>query len=286
MLKHKKFVVIICVPLLFLSGCASFALKLMDGGKTVRVPQIVAHLEPVLKDNKIILLGNIVIENPSESDLALEKINLSIKDENNNVIEKSILKWSKTSVETHTVLESPVKIDLDLATLNKKLISVNLRTAFTYKRFGIRIPIESQIAVLHLDFLKESIVRPLDITIHTKLRAITFSASIDYALDIANPVGIDLLLENGQIVIYDENKELAKSTLTDTLFKAGQSSRIQGSLHIKNFFKKILTYEFIKKHPLRFKMTGDLRVPETDISMPFKVESIQEVDFSLFGRSE
>ena len=283
---QKKAALIIFISSFFICGCATLASRLIGGGRAVRVPQIVAHIEPALKDNKIFLLGNVVIQNPTNSSLGLEEIKLIMRDESNNIIEKSILRWDKTSVEPGHVLEAPVDIGIDLAVLNKKLISIDLQTAFTYKRFGIRIPIENKIAVLHLDFLKNSIVRPLDVTLFTKFRSGLFRAVIDYALKITNPLGIDLLLENGVIQIFSGKKEIAQTEFRGTLFKAGQSAKVEGAISIKNFFNKVLTHEFIKKSPLQFRMTGDLRVPNTEISMPFKIESIQTIDFSFFKEKE
>lgn len=279
----RKSFLLIAASLFFLSGCASVAVKLVSGGKAVTIPQIVAHLEPVLRDNKIILSGNIVIQNPTESDIRLGKIYLLIKGEHKDVIEKADLEWSRENVQSRTVLESPLKIVLDLSVLNQKEISVEFKTVIIYKKFDIAIPIENKLAVLHLDSLRESIVRPFDVALYTKLRSNIFNASIDYTFDIANPVGIDLSLENSQILIYSGKQEIARTVLSDTLFPAGQSGKIEGVIKIEKFLNKILRSELVKKHPLTFTLKGDLRVPHTEISMPFKVESIQSVDFSLFG---
>ncbi|MGE5197392.1 MAG: hypothetical protein ACM3IL_02685, partial [Deltaproteobacteria bacterium] len=73
---------LISLSLFLLSGCASMV-KFIAGTKTLEIPQIVAYLEPVLRNNKITVSGKIVIQNPTESALDLEKIYLTVKDENN-----------------------------------------------------------------------------------------------------------------------------------------------------------------------------------------------------------
>ena len=269
----------------YICGCASIA-KLVIGKRGIEIPQIVAHLEPVLRDNKITILGKIVIQNPTESDLDLDKIYLSIEDENNNILGKDVLNWENPSVTPKNELESPVKIDLSLSVLTKKSIIVFLQTAFSYKRLGIRVPIASKVAILHLDALKETITRPLYVNIYTKLRTNIFGySSIDYVLNITNPISIDLLLDDGVIHIYtSDGKEIAKSNFVQTLFKASQSNQIKGTIKIGNIFGKLIREEFIKRRPLRFELSGKLKVPKTDISMPFKIESVQEIAFSLYGR--
>ena len=279
----KKIIFIILFSF-HLCGCASFFTRLVTGSSGIKIPQIVAHLEPTLRENKISLLGKIVIHNPTESILELDKIYLTITDEDGNILDKDILTWERSTVMSKKELEAPVKIDLDLTTLNKEAISIFLRTTFTYKRLNLHIPIENKVAVLNLRSLKESIVRPLNVKIYTKLRTnILGAASINYIFDITNPTSIDLLLGDGKISIYTaEGKEVAESKLTQTLFKASQSNKIKGSIKLGNLFGRLIISEFIKRQSLRFQLMGKLGIPDTDISMPFNIESIQEITFSLF----
>jgi len=265
-----------------ISGCASLA-KLVVGKNGIEIPQIVAHLEPSLKDNKITLSGKIVIQNPTKSSLDLDKIYLEIKDENKNILEKVVLDWEAPSVISKHELEAPVTINLGLAVLNNKDITVFIRTGFTYKQFGLHIPIESRVAVLHLDALKETIVRPLYVNIFTKLHStILGNSSIEFVLGITNPLSIDLALEDGVICICTlEGKDIAKSKLTRTLFKGSQSNEIKGSIRIGNIWGRLIRNESLKRHPLKFQLSGHLRIPNTDIFIPFKIESVVEVSFSL-----
>jgi len=265
-----------------ISGCASLV-KLVAGKNGLEIPQIVAHLEPFLKDNTITVSGKIVIQNPTKSSLDLDKIYLEIRDENKSVLEKVVLDWESPSVTSRRELEAPVTISLGLAVLNNKSITVFMRTGFTYKQFGLHIPIESKVAVLHLDALKETIARPLYVNIFTELHStILGNSSIEFVLGISNPLSIDLVLENGVIRIYTlEGRDIAKSKLTRTLFKGSQSNQIKGSIKIGNIWGKLIRGESIKRHPLKFQLSGHLRIPNTDIFIPFKIESVVQVSFSI-----
>ena len=58
---NRKIIFIHFIFFIFLiSGCASLV-KLVAGKNGLGIPQIVAHLEPSLKDNKITVSGKIVI---------------------------------------------------------------------------------------------------------------------------------------------------------------------------------------------------------------------------------
>lgn len=273
------------ILLCFIYGCAPLA-KLTVGRKAITIPQIVADLEPVLKNNKICVSGRIIFQNPTETDIEIAQISLIIKDNTNQIVGKSLLEWQKHNLSSKKELESPVNMEFDLATLNKESISVLLQTSFFYKTLNLRIPLENTIAVLHLGFLKETVTRPLYINIHTKLHSdILGNISIDYVLVITNPAAIDLLLEDATIRIYTkEEGNIAKAALARTLFKAGQENRIKGSINLRNIFDIILRREIIKLPPLRFQLLGKLKVPNTDIYMPFELESVQDVDFSLLPR--
>lgn len=285
MISIRNRLVFILLFSFFVSGCGSLA-KIIVGKRGLEIPQIVAHLEPLLKENKITVLGKIIIQNPTQSDLGLGKIYLTFEDENNNVLGGDVLEWESQSVLSGKELEAPVKIDLDLSVLNKKNITVLLQTTFTYRALDIRIPVESKVAVLHLSALRETITKPLYVDIYTKLfTKILGDSAIEYVLSITNPLSIDLLVEDGLIRIYTlEGKDIALSSLPGTLFGASQSNQIKGSIKIGNIFGKLIRDEFIKHRPLRFQLSGKLRIPDTDIYIPFKIESSQELAFSLFGR--
>ena len=266
----------------FISGCVSLA-KLVVGENGVEIPQIVAHLEPSLTDNKIIVSGKIIIQNPTKSSLNLDKIYLEIRGENKVVLEKAVLNWERTSVTSKHELEAPVTVNLSLAALNNKNIIVFIRTGFTYKQFGLHIPIESKVAVLHLETLKATISRPLYVNIFTKLHSTIFgNSSIEFLLSITNPLSIDLVFEDGVIRIYTlKGKDIAKSKLPKTLFKGSQSNEIKGSVRIGNIWEKLIRNESVKHRPLKFQLSGRMRIPNTDIFIPFKIESTVEIKFSL-----
>ncbi|KPK98145.1 MAG: hypothetical protein AMJ95_05345 [Omnitrophica WOR_2 bacterium SM23_72] len=286
MRSNKHFIFLLIFNLLiFASGCTSLA-NIVVGKTGLRIPQLVANLEPFLKENKITVLGKIVIQNPTASDLGLDKIYLTIKGEGEEILGKDVLEWERPDVKSKQVLESPVKLSLSLGALNNKFISIFIRTTFTYKKLGVRIPIESEVAVLDLSALKETITRPLYVNIYSQIRTTLLgNASIDYVLSITNPLSIDLVLDEGAIRIFTlEGQDIAKSAFARTLFKGAQSNKIKGSLRIGNIFRKVIRQEFIRKQPLNIELSGRLRVPETDIFMPFKIESIQEIRFSLLGR--
>lgn len=283
--KLVSFLVVLFIFLI--SGCASFFAKLAPPAvKNIKMPQIAADLEPVIKDNKIFVLGKIVIQNYTESNIWLDKIFLTITDNLGNVLETSVLDWEITGVLSEGELGAPVNIGLDLATLDRESVTINLKTAFIYKKLNIRVPIESKAAVLHLGFLKESIKKPLKVNIYTKLYFDIFGrAFIDYSLGVTNPTVIDLLLENGVIRVFTvERSDIVKVSLPSIFFKEGEESRIEGTVDLGNIFDIVMNLDFLKIHPLRFQLLGELKVPDTGILMPFKFESAQEVDFSFFRR--
>lgn len=280
-MKRKTiFVNLIFFLAFFISGCASLA-KLAVGKKGLEIPQVVANLEPSLKDNQIIISGRVVMQNPTESSLDLDKIYLEIWDENKSVLEKTVLDWESPSVTSKQELEAPVRVNLDLSVLNNKNITVFLRTGFTYKALGLHIPIASKVAVLRLEALKETIASPLNVNIFTKLRStILGNSSLEFVLGITNPLSIDLILEDGLISINTlAGKEIAKSNLAPTLFKGSQSNQINGSIKIGNIWGKLIRNELIRQNPLKFQLLGHLRIPNTDIFIPFKIESAMEVKF-------
>ncbi|MDD5730009.1 MAG: hypothetical protein PHN57_02655 [Candidatus Omnitrophica bacterium] len=264
----------------FVSGCAPLA-RFVVGKNTVEIPQIVANLEPSLRDNRIAVSGKILIQNPTKSSLDLDKIYLEILGENKVVLEKMVLDWESGSVTSGHDLEAPVNINLSLSALNNKSISVFIRTGFTYKALGLHIPVDSRVAVLHLEALKETIARPLYVNIFTKVRSRIFGdSSVDFSLGISNPLSIDLALEEGVISINTfEGNEIARSAIPRTLFRGSQSSQIRGSINIGNVWTKLIRNESILSYPLKFELSGKMRIPETDIFIPFKIESSMEIKF-------
>lgn len=278
---------IISVNLIFLSaflicGCASLA-KLVVGKNGVEIPQIIAHLEPSLANDRITVSGKIIIENPTKSSLDLDKIYLEIWDENKVVLEKSVLNWERASVTAKHELEAPVTVSLGLSALNNKNITVFIRTGFTYKQFGLHIPIESKIAVLHLEALKEIIARPFYVNIFTKLHStILGNSSVDFVIGITNPLSIDLVLEDGVITVNTlEGKDIAKTKIARVLFKGSQSNQIKGAIKIGNIWGKLMRSESAKRRPLKFQLSGHMRIPDTGIFIPFKIESVVQISFSL-----
>jgi len=273
------------VFLFLISGCASLA-KFIVGSKGLEIPQIVAYLEPVLRENTMTVLGKIVIRNPTESALDLDKIYLAVKDEHDTLLADDVLQWEKPTVTAREEIESPVRINLSLSALDKEYLSIFLKTAFTYKKFHLRIPVESKIAVLNLKPLKETIARPLKVYVYTKLRSnIRGASTIDYRLRITNPFSINVLLEEGIIRVHTEaGVDIVASRLPRTLFGGSQSNQIKGSIDIGNNFKKLIRSELSRKRPLRLQFSGNLRIPDTNIVMPFTIQSVQEINFSWSGR--
>jgi|GEM_PF-1768316 len=269
----------------FIFGCAPVA-KFAVGSRGIEIPHIVAYLEPALRDNKVIVSGKIVFHNPTESALDLDKLYLTLKDDNGTVLSADTLEWERPQAMAKADIEADVKINLNLSALDRKYIALFLRTAFTYKAFDLRIPVESKIAVLSLDALRETIARPLNITIYTKLQSKLFGySSVEYLVSIANPFSIDVMLENGKIRIHTEDGlDIAESKAPATLLKAYGANRIAGSIEIGNIFRKLIRLEVAQHRPLRFQLSGVLRVPDTNISMPFNIESVQEVHFSFLDR--
>ncbi len=266
-----------------ISGCAPLG-KFIIGKRGIAIPQIVAYLEPVFKENKIRVTGKIVIQNPTESALDLDKIFLTITDENNAILGQDILSWENPRVISKQEREAAVGINLGLSVLNKKSLTVFIRTTFTYKAMDLRIPIQSKVAVIDLDALKETIARPLYVNIFTKFHSNIFGrSSIQYILSIANPLSIDLVLEDSVIRIYSaEGKDFLRISLAKTLFKGSQSRQITGSINVGNILSKLIRNEISKRHPLIFQLSGKLRVPDTEIYIPFKIESTQEISISFF----
>lgn len=267
-------------------GCSSLVARLIINHEDIRIPEIVAHLEPVLGENRIVVLGKVVINNHTESVFGLQDTFLIVQDDKGNVLSESVLEWKKTDIASNDKLSAPVEIKFNLAVLNREYIDVIVKTGFYCKKLALRVPIENKVAVLHLNSLKESIQRRLDVSIYTKFYPdLSGEVSIGYVVKIINPISINLLLEEGVVqVSTDEENESARSLLTPTLFRFGQQTRVKGFIKVEKKFGRKVVGEFIKGNPVKVTVTGKLRLPETEIFMPFKIESIQELDFSLFQR--
>ncbi|MFH1317896.1 MAG: hypothetical protein ABIH71_02635 [Candidatus Omnitrophota bacterium] len=250
----------------------------------VRIPAVVAHLQPVLRENKIFVLGKIVVNNPTESVLELKPIYLKIEDADNNVLSRSVLEWQMSYVKSKEELAAEVEIAFDLSILNQEYINVEIKTEFIYKKLGLSIPVEEKIAVVDLRALKDTIRKPLRVSVFTKFYPeILGNVSVQYELGITNPVSIDLLLENGQIAVYPTSQSKGiKTVVPSALFKGEEKTSIQGLIKFEKDVGARVIAEFIKGNPVKVEVSGNLRLPDTEIFMPFKVESSQELDLSLF----
>lgn len=276
-----------CVSLmvLIIGGCALPLKYLLGLEKAVRIPQLVTHLEPALQNNQIVVSGKIILENPTESDLLLDKIFLKVKDGSGNIISKIELNWEKPQIKSKGYIEAPVELFLPLQILNQQIIQISLKTAVIYKVLSARIPIESEIAVFHLAPLRNSLTGPLQVTLYTKINPeLSGSAKVSYRFDIINPFNVDLLFEEGEFKVYTSEKgEIGKALMPKTLLASKEAAKIEGEFLIKNIFRDLFIQEFIKGHATRVSLSGRLRLPQTDIFIPFKAEAVQEIDFSLFS---
>jgi hypothetical protein len=273
------------LAVLIMGGCALPLKYLVGLEKAVRIPQLVTHLEPVLRDNQIVISGKIILENPTESDLLLDKISLILKDGNGSAIYQSELNWEKPQIKSKGNMEAPVEIFLPLNILNQQVIQISIKTAVIYKVMSTRIPIESEIAVFHLTPLKDSLTGPLQVTISVKINTdILGNARVKYHFDVTNPFNVDLLFEDGAFQVYtDEKGELGKDLMPATILASKKATQIQGEFIIKSILRDIFIQEFIKGHAVKTSLSGRLRLPHTDIFIPFKAEAVQEIDFSLFS---
>lgn len=283
-MQSKSLAVILVLFLSAIAGCAS-SFKVISGReKLVRIPQIVAHLEPMLERDKLLVLGKLVLQNPTESDLILSGINLKLQDESGNVIEQINTDWQRDLIKSREFIQAPVRVSLPIEILNRDVIQITLSTNLTYKKLNIRIPIKSKIAVIHLKAFKNSLSGPLEMVVYSKLSSDIFgSAALDYRLEIANPFNVDLQLEDVLLKIFTkQNPDIAKTHLAKTLLISKKSSQINGSIKLQKTFSALIIREFIAGRAIRAQLSGRLRVPKTDISVPFSLESVQEIDFSLF----
>lgn len=280
----KKFVILAFCPVL-VCGCASLISKMVVRHNNY-VPQIVAHLEPALRENKIFIAGKIAVQNLTESDLALENVLLTIQDETGKVLVRPIINWEGGFIRAGGELVSGIEIELDLAVLDKEELNIFLKTGFIYKKLNLRIPIENKVAVLHLGALRRSIIRPLGVSISTKFYPDIYGdVSIEYALGITNPAAVDLMLEETVIRICPGEKNAAvESAVKPALFSAEKISRLNGFIKLEKKTSAAIIRQFIQGKPVRVEVSGKLRLPGTEVFMPFNIESVQELDFSLFSK--
>lgn len=285
-MRLKKTIITLSFFTFILSGCASSLKVIVGKEKLVRIPQIVAHLEPSLERDKFQVLGKIILQNPSESDLSLGKINLIIQDESGNILSQIDASWQRERIKSKELIQAPVKFSLPIEVLNKDLIQVTLNTNLLYKKLNVQLPIRSKIAVLHLKSFRNSISGPMSMLVYTKLHSdILGNASLEYSLDITNPFNVDVAMEEANLKIYTKEKpQIGKISLAKTLLVSKKQTRINGVIKLQKFFSTMIIQEFASGHPIRIQLSGNLRIPKTDISIPFTLESIQEVDFSLFPK--
>lgn len=280
----KRFYVMLFLVMLVFSGCSTAVRYLTGKDDVVRIPQILAHIRPVLADNAISITGKIIIQNPNQSDLKFEEVNLTFLDEQNKLLASEILEWEDNLLPAKSEIESPIDLSLGLNVLNSNLIKVRVRTQVSHKELKISIPIDNVVAVLYLDAIRQDLTHPLDVRLHTNIYSKRLrSISIDYALEITNPFGVDLILEDGQILIFSEEAEpFSKASIDPKLLQAKERTQINGSIDLKEIIGKIIVAEFIRNHPLHIRFSADLRLPDTNIAIPLIIESVQEFDFSLF----
>lgn len=282
----KHFVLIAIIGMI--SGCSLPLRYLVGAGRAVRIPQVVTHLEPFLRDNQIVISGKIILDNPTESDLLLDKIFLRVKGDGGRVISKAELDWARPQIKSRGQIESPVEFFLPLHILNQQSIQISLKTAVIYKVLSIRIPIESEIAVFHLAPLRNSLTGPLQVTMRTKINSdLLGSALVKYQFDIINPFSVDLSFEEGEFRVSTEEKgEIGKTQMQTTLLGSKKQTQIKGEFLVHNIFRDVFVDEFIKGHAIKAVLSGKLRLPQTDIFIPFRVEAVQEIDFSLFSNQK
>lgn len=269
---------------IILCGCSPIISKLITSQNNIRIPQVTAHLEPVFKRSKINLSGRIIVNNPTHSAIELENIFLAIKDNEGNLLAESFLRWSKERLESGDYIDADVDISLDLSVLDKEYISVFLKTGFVYNQLKMRIPLEDEVAVLYLTALRESIKKPLEVSIFTKFYLdLSGEVNVKYVLGITNPIAVDLELDDGLIQVYTDIVSGGMNDLIpSTLFRAAEKTEVEGVIRLQKMFGVSVARQFISERPVNIEVSGKLKIPRTEVFMPFHVKSIQQLDFSLF----
>ncbi len=269
---------------ILLAGCSSLFKNLVTK-EIVRVPQVVAYLEPYLKENKVFVQGKLVLENSEKADLELDKVILIIEDESKNSITQLELNWQTKPTDNLNLIEAPVELVLGLDVLQKEELTVFVKTAINYKDFNLKIPIASKVAVLKLTALKNSLSGGVEAFITSKIKSdILGNLIVDYSAKILNPFAVDLVLEQGSLNVFvKEDRSLASSYLKSMTLKSKELTTIDGSMKLKDTVGTIIIKEFIKTYSIKTELTGRLKIVDTDVLFPFRIETIQQIDFSMFS---
>jgi hypothetical protein len=209
---------------------------------------------------------------------------LTIQDEAGNVLSRIEANWQREQVKPREIIQAPIKFSLPLEVLNRDLLQITLDTNLLYKKLNIQLPIKSKIAVLHLKSFKNNLSGPLELVVNSKLHSdILGNASIEYSLDILNPFNVDLQMEETILKIYTKERgDMGKVKIAKTLLISKKQTQVKGMIKLQKTFRAEIIREFIEGHAVRAQLSGNLRIPKTDIIVPFIVESAQEFDFSLF----
>jgi len=279
---------LLIAALLFFSGCSVGLKYLTDKNNLVKIPQIAVSVEPELRENCLFVTGAVFLDNPSESDLRLDKLFFEIKDETNQTIAQSELSWQKSSLKSLERIEAPLDIKLSSEVLNKNELQVFLKTNIVYDKLNIRIPFNSKVAILRLTSLKNSLKGPMLATVLYALKPdLLGNMSIDYVLEIANPFSVDLLL-NGELKLYfNPEKIIGSTSIKDIQLKENNRTEIKNTVELEESLKKIIFDELVKNNSqLKLDFSGNLKVSKTDIVIPFRIKTVQSIDFSLFPKSK
>jgi hypothetical protein len=273
---------------LILSGCSVSLKYLTDRNNLVKIPQIVVSVAPELKENSLHISGKVLLENPSQSDLKLEKLFFDIKDESGGTIEQAELSWQKSSIKSLERIEAPLDIKLPGDILNKNELHVFLKTNILYQKLNIKIPFNNKVAILQLANLKNSLKGPMLVTIYSALKPdILGNMSVDYVLELSNPFSIDLLLSGGLKIYFDPSKIIGEAKTKEILVKENDITQIKDTIVIEENLKKIIFDELVKNgSQLKMDFSGDLTVAKTDIKIPFRIKAVQSIDFSLFPKTK
>lgn len=265
----------------FIAGCGT-VLRYISGSKNVvRIPQIIAEISPALKDNAIVIAGNLLVQNNNESDLQIKDVTVSIFDRKESLLTQETLKWQSGTINPRAEAILPISLRLGLKSLESGLIKVKIKTEILHKGLGIKIPVDSTVAVLNLDSIKHDLMRPLELKIHTKifpkgLRGI----SLNYSINIINPFNVDLALKNIELVVFSsQNDKLSKTIIRDCLLKSGENTEIKGNADLKEIIGSINAADFFHNRPLHIRLTANLCLPDTNIVTPLSIESVTEFMF-------
>jgi len=271
---------------LSVTGCVAPLKYVIARKARAGIPQVVAYLQPAVENDRIQISGKIVLQNMQDFDLKPGRVFIEVRDENGRLLDKTDFDWQARDAAHKQETQAFLDISLPLTILSRKQIVLFLSTEVFYEALGVTLPIKSKLAVLDLAMLKKTIVRPLDVAVHTRIYCdISGNTSADFVFDIANPTGAGLVLREGLVKIYTREKgDIARMAVPPIVFKPGEKKHIQDKMDLGNIFKTVMTQKILSVYPLRIKMSGELAIPGTDIFMPFSIEAVQEFDFSLLPR--